>query len=342
MQAPRTVWFNKNISSTYQVIEILRCEQRAGELRLVCTHSHPHSPVLGLADVGDLEPKGLSDHDYIQYCLEFIRRHDVQVFVPGKRVSVISAEIARFEQAGVRMLVAAGSSTLHILNDKARTYRAVEGLSVPLPEYRVVNSLDAFDAAYTDLLARGFRVCFKPAASMFGLGFRIITEQGGNLKRMLSGDPLSIDLQDARRCFAESSKFRDVLVMQYLPGAERSVDCLAHAGELVCSVVRRKPDVAEGAQLLECNSPVEQMVRQLTQHLQLNGMFNVQFKDDGETPHLLEINPRMSGGLPMACLSGVAFPLWAIRLALGTATPLDVPHPSCGMRVKEVGRAVMI
>lgn len=342
MQAARTVWFNKNLSSTYQVIEILRREQRPDELRLVCTHTHPDSPVLGLADIGELEPTGLNDHDYLEYCLEFIRRHDVQVFVPGRHVSAISAATARFEQAGVKLLIAGEASTLHVLNDKARTYQALEGLPVPLPEYRVVNSLDEFDAACTDLRSRGFRVCFKPAASMFGLGFRVVTEDGSNLKRMLSGDPLSIDLQDARRCFAESPRFRDVLVMQYLWGSERSIDCLAHAGELVCCVVRRKPDVSEGAQLLECNSPVEQMVRRLTQHLQLNGMFNVQFKDDGETPYLLEINSRMSGGLPMACLSGVAFPLWAIRLVLGTATPQDVPHPSCGIRVKEVGRAVII
>jgi hypothetical protein len=50
---------------------------------------------------------------------------------------------------------------------------------------------------------------------------------------------------------------------------------------------------------------------------------------------LLEINPRMSGGLPFACQSGLVLPLWAIRLALGTASPADVPTPRLGVWVPQ-------
>lgn len=342
MPAPATIWFNKNLSSTYQVIEILRHEQRANELRILCSHTHADHPALRLADVSELEPKGLGESAYFAYCLEMIRRHNVGVFVPGKMTSSLSRERERFESAGTKLLVAADAPMLRLLKDKARTYAALRETSLRLPEYHRVSSLAEFDAAYAELRVRHSRVCFKPTQSVFGLGFRIVTEEGGALKRLLSGDPLGISLEETRRCFAESAQFRDVLVMQYLPGTERSVDCLAQSGELIRCVVRRKPEVSEGGQLLESNPEIEQAVRQLTSHLHLTGLFNVQFKDDGGQPYLLEINPRMSGGLPMACLSGLAFPLWAIRLLLGTAQPEDVPHPVCGVRVKEVGRAIRL
>ena len=339
---PATIWFNKNLSSTYQVVEILRREQRPGELRIICSHTHPDCPVLRLADACELEPKGLGEQDYIAYCLEVIGRQQVRVFVPGKMLSSVASAQERFESAGAKLLTAADAPMLHLLNDKVRTYGALRELPVRLPEFRQVNTLEEFDAAYAELRGRHKRVCFKPTESVFGLGFRIVKEDSGGLQRLLSGDPLGISLDEARRCFSESPRFRNVMVMQYLPGIERSVDCLAQAGELIRCVVRRKPEVSEGGQLLERHPEIERAVARITAQLCLTGLFNVQFKDDQGEPHLLEINPRMSGGLPMACLSGVAFPLWAIRLLLGTAAPQDVPHPVCGGLVKDVSRAIRL
>jgi len=342
MAEPATVWFNKNLSSTGQVIEILRREQRPEELRIVCSHTHPDCPALRMANVSELEPKELSEKDYIAYCLTIIRRHNVRVFVPGKMVEAVARERERFESEGVRLLIAADAATLGLLKDKARTYEAISEISVRLPEYIRINSLAEFDAAYAELRMRHKSVCFKPTESMFGLGFRLVKEDCGSLQRLFSGDPIGISLEEARRCFAEVTRFRDVLVMQYLPGAERSVDCLAQTGKLIRCVVRRKPDVSEGAQLLESHPQIEQAVSRLTSHLGLTGLYNVQFKDNGSEPYLLEINPRMSGGMPMACLSGVVLPLWGIRLLLGTAVPEDVPKPVYGSRVKEIGRAICL
>ena len=109
--------------------------------------------------------------------------------------------------------------------------------------------------------------------------------------------------------------------MQYLPGPERSVDCLAHDGELVCCVVRRKPMGIEGGQMLEDNPAIEETVRRLTRHFRLGGVFNIQFRDDAGTPYLLEINPRLSGGLHYACSVRRRVPVLGGALALGRPRP---------------------
>ena len=83
------------------------------------------------------------------------------------------------------------------------------------------------------------------------------------------------------------------------------------------------------------------LAARLTRRLRLDGVFNVQFRDGDGVPYLLEINPRMSGGLLYACLSGLCFPYWAVRLALGAAPDL-VPLPRTGLRVSKVNRAICL
>ena len=108
-------------------------------------------------------------------------------------------------------------------------------------------------------------------------------------------------------------------------------------------MVRRKSNGAEPGQWIEDHPAVLEWCARLTEHFKLTGLYNIQFKEDSlGNPLLLEINPRMSGGLAMACMAGVNFPLWAARLAMGSAAPNEVPQPRTGFRVCMANRAVML
>ena len=50
---------------------------------------------------------------------------------------------------------------------------------------------------------------------------------------------------------------------------------------------------------------------------------------------VLDLIALPGGGLPFACKSGLALPYWAVRLALGTAAPDNVPHPRTGVWVPQ-------
>lgn len=335
-----TVWFNKNLSSVFNAIETIR-SHGGDPIRIVCSHSCNDFPASIVSDLFVQEPKGLVGPGYVEFCLDFARAHEVTLFVPGKELQSIVQERGRFEAAGVKVLAAADADTLHLLEDKARLYRSLEPGIVAIPDFEVVNDLAGFDAAVERLGGQHQLLCFKPSISLFGLGFRIITEGGSSLERLLAGEAVKIGLAEARTVLGQTPRFRDVMVMQYLPGPERSVDCLARAGELVTSVVRRKS--SEGSsQFLEENPALEEIIRRLTAKLRLDGMFNIQFRDSEGISYLLEINPRMSGGLHYSCLSGVAFPYWAIRLALGTGAPADIPKPRTGLRVGQTNRAICL
>ncbi len=336
-----TIWFNRNIASTFNVLESIRSALRPGEdWRLVASHPYHYSAVFAVAARHEIEPGNLKDDAYVRWCLDFARRHQVNLFWPGTRLRAIVQRGHEFEALGVRIISVGDTETLRMLESKSRLYQDIPPGLAPIPEYRVAHDLAQFDAAYEELRARHRIVCFKPCVSVYGLGFRIISPRGGGAQRLLNTASLKIGIDQARRMLG-AEVFRPLIVMPYLPGPERSVDCLARDGELLRAVVRRKAS-AEGYQKLEDNPGIVEIAARLTRHFRLDAVFNVQFRDADGQPYLLEINPRMSGGLYCACLSGLEFPYWAIRLALGTINPGDIPHPEVGFRVAQVNRAIRL
>ena len=164
-----------------------------------------------------------------------------------------------------------------------------------------------------------------------------------------------ISMEELRGILEPLGSFPEILVMEYLDGSEFSVDVLASEGEVLAMVCRRKPfngkvresggsrlkSIREGqAQLLAREPEIEEMVRKLARHFHLGGIFNAQFRSPAlrpEKPCILEINGRMSGGLPYIALSGVNIPLLAIRMAMrkpGDPMP-EIPEPSLPLRVQE-------
>lgn len=338
--ASTTIWFNKGLRSTFNFVGDIRNAQQAGEnFRIIVTHTSASFPAKAVADHFEVEPA--EPDDYIQWCLDFCKRHDVKVFFPGRQASAIAAAASRFDEAGVKVVLVGSPATLELLENKGAFYRSLPPGLVPLPEYRVVNNLKQFETAYAELRKKHPSVCFKPAVGIYASGFRILVEDGNSVDRLLFGDPIEMLVDDAKSIFAKKLVFKDVLVMEVLPGVERSVDCLAVNGELVGAVVRSKVNGYE--EVLEDNPTLVEYARLLTKHAQLNGLFNAQFKDSANgTPCLLEINGRLAGGTYIGTPTGLVLPYWAIRLALGTATAAQVPTPRTGIRVGGASSVVIL
>ncbi len=329
------IWFNHNFSSTALAIQSLKS---TNVYRIIASHKRADAVMLLEADVALSEPD-VTDEEverYLEWALEVCQKHQVDVLIPERYKLELASYRARFEEVGTRLFVAAEADVLALVEDKAALYAALPPDLVPVPPHRVIRMANELDAALNDLRYDADdlenRLCVKPVQGIFASGFRVLGEvhldhllrnaliiSPAHLRDLISGAEL------------ETGEPTPFLIMRYLTGDERSVDCLAHEGELARCVVRRK---GEGAQVLEDNPVVVEMAAALTKTLNLTGVYNIQFKDDNEgTPYLLEINPRASGGLPMATLSGLNFYHWAIQLLLGSCVPADVPQPRTGLRV---------
>jgi biotin carboxylase len=336
------IWLSQPLASAVHVIAAIRssCESAESVQRFV-THVKADHPTRAASNYFALEPGGLSKSDYIDYCLQFAQRLGVDYFFPRSGSAFSAATRARFEKAGVRLSLCADEAVLRCIKNKGKLYQALAGQPVPLPEYRLVNDGERFRQACGELLATARRVCFKPTTGFAGRGFHVIVEPGEEFRSSWDGTALGVTVDQAVAMLsAGKNRFPELMVMSYLAGPERSVDCLAQNGALLRAIVRVKS--FDGSyELLERNQEVEQLTSRLTEHFRLDGLYNVQFMEDGGRYFLLEINCRMSGGIHYGALSGVCLPYWAVRLALGTATVDDIPIPLTGLRVARATRTIL-
>ncbi|CCG07285.1 Putative uncharacterized protein [Pararhodospirillum photometricum DSM 122] len=331
MKDPRMkVWFNKGLSNTYDALCQIRAQDRESRFRLRTTVPSLPSALSTIADEIDLEPRDLPDDAYAAWCLEQCRIHDVKVFLPQHRRTVLAAARDQFVAQGVALSVMGPPALMALAEHKDRLYDALAGSDIALPPYRRFCTLEEFDAAWEALSPQIERLCVKPCVGVYGAGFRRLETNDKEFSRLVSGGTDRLGLTAFRQALADSAQKRPMLLMAYLPGVERSVDVLAHDGEMVRAVARVKMG---SYQNLEVEGPSLVMAEKLCRRFGLNGLFNIQTKEGEGLPFLLEINSRMSGGLLYSCQSGVAFPYWAVRLAAGDVDPQEIPWPKGGIRV---------
>ena len=306
------VWFNRAFSSVYTAISLIRAEDREQRYHLIYSHVAP-ATAGQVAHQFELEPTGLKGDDYVAWCLDFCRQHAVDIFVTGKEARLIMAANERFAEIGVRVQAAASADTLQLLHDKARFYATVACPQAPPPQAIAVHTLAEFDAAWTELRGRYNKLCIKPSQSIYGLGFALIDEQRSCAELLIAGVQYTIGLADLRAGLALLPEFRTMLVMEYLEGREYSVDCVGDNGKLIVAVPRKKPQSSSATgQRIDMHADILAACATLSENYGLNGCFNVQFRETGGQPRLLEINPRMSGGISMACAAGPNLPYIAL------------------------------
>jgi len=334
------IWFNKTFSTIGAVFRNLRQSVPAGEVTLICTHTHTTAAAFLAADESYLEPSELTGIPYLEWCVIFCHQHNIQLFWPGKEAALISQYHALFLAVGTQVMSVADHDTLTLLHDKADFYAGLSPDVAKLMDFIAVNTRDEFDSAVAILSAKHEKLCVKPAVSVFGLGFRILDTQRDSITQLLKGVEYQIPLQELRQGMNNTPEFATLLVMEHLGGPEWSVDCAGRHGELLCAVQRKKSPLAGHGQTIDNNAEIQGMVARLTAHYRLNGLFNIQFKEGMHGPRLLEINPRPSGGFGMACLSGANLAQIALQSIRGKS--FQPPVIRFGLRVTEVNMPVVL
>jgi len=334
------VWFNRGFSTVHTAIELIRQADAGGRFTIV--HSNPNSraPAARLAHAFYTEPTGLATADYIDWCVAFCREHRIDIFIPGREATAIAGFHARFEEAGTRVLSAAAEADLQLIHDKARFYAQTDLPDAPVAEFRHFEDAAGFEAAYDFLRRRHAKLCVKPAHSIYGLGFAVLDEERNSAELLMAGVEYHVSLADFRAGLAKLGTFRSMLLMEYLDGREYSVDCVGDSGRLVAAVVRRKSNQAGAGQRIDQRADILAATAQLCATHGLNGIFNVQFREAAGAPRLLEINPRMSGGIGMACVAGPNLPWIALRGFADGYADLEIPPVRDGIRVAELSQAV--
>lgn len=341
------VWYTKGLSVTRAAIAMMRLDPAATGISFMASHSDPANPVREVVDTFVVEPAGLEGDERAGWMLATARAEGVELIVVQSFSDAVSRNRARFETDGIRLQITARPDIRSLLDDKVVfqsdiSTEAISAAGVMGHAFYPFTTLADFDAAWDAAEPRSpDGLCAKPAQGIFGAGFRRIDEYGDELARILSTDPgaaARVPLAIYRAALASAAKPVPQLLMPYLPGVERSVDFVAQKGRVLCAVTRVK---IGPAQRIEAGGASEGMARVLADRYKLDGVCNLQTREDADgVARILEINPRMSGGLPLACLAGVNLPLMAVLAGLGHEVPVSLPTAGSLVRFDHVACVV--
>jgi carbamoyl-phosphate synthase large subunit len=301
---------------------ILQCLFQDPDIHVIAADGNPHAVGRYLAPDFRQIPFA-SEKNFIEALLAICRENNIHVVMPlvTRELIPLSEHLNEFELAGAKVLVSSRES-LEIANNKSRLYEFLGWRGLEVPAYRIAETYDQFIRAVEELGYPKKPVCFKPSMSNGSRGFRIIDPDINESKILFEEKPGSTFMvyEDALRILGKG-KFPELLVSEYLPGEEYSVDCLATHGETILAVPRSRTRMLNGISVEGEFIHDENIIgycKNIIHELRLHGNIGIQVRRSQHGKCLvLEINPRVQGTISAALGAGVNLPLLAVRNELG-------------------------
>ncbi len=243
-------------------------------------------------------PRG-GDQSFARALLSLALTAGADVVVPTVDSELLAVARSRrhFSRQGIHVL-AASVSTLDVCLDKLHLVEKLSGVvDVPVTH--------RFDESF-DPAGLKERVVVKPRSGSGGRGVHVF--------------------EAAAEISADLPRDGSLIVQEFLPGAEYSIDVLAgKAGRIVAAVPRERIRVDSGIAVVARSVRDQRLIdfgTAVAEAIGLTTAANVQAKlrEDG-TPALLEVNPRFPGTMSLTVASGVNMPELALTDLLGGVIP---------------------
>lgn len=312
---------------------IIRCLRKNGEreIRIVGIDMNVNAGARGMADAFYTVPAA-KDDDFIDRVLEICIKEHVEIVLPivTQELMKFACSRERFETSGIRVNVMA-ADVLATVNNKAHLLSAMRALGLPTPCFEVVRSLDELIAACASLGYPERAVCVKAAVGNGSRGVRMIDAKMSRYDLFFNSKPNSMYMSydELIRTLSERPELPEMLVMELLPGTEYSVDFLTDKGKPLYVVSRRGLSVVTSnmmSLIVDNNREVIDLCSATAAALRMDGNFgfDVLYGADGH-PYVIEVNPRLTGGVVACAAAGVNLPYLGVKRQLGEKLPVLEP-----------------
>ena len=308
-----TVWFNHWFSTAYHIINLMKDDEKL-DVYVIGSSRNPDSVIQLVCDEWYTEPTEMNDSDYLEFCLDFCLKHDINVFAPHRGMDIIGKFADKFDNIGVKLLLDTDYNVTGILKDKISTYKYLSDITREcIPTYYEVGNSEAFKAAYEKIIAGYENACFKFTDDEGATSFRLIDNSVPKNMRRASGLKISYDF--ALKLLSSYDFHHHFIVMPYLRDVEVSVDCLNTAqGNIIIPRYKSNGRIYT----IKYDKEIMSYAERILEYTGLRMPCNIQFKYNNGKPYLLEINTRMSGGVQLSCVgAGVNIPNLALNKLLG-------------------------
>jgi carbamoyl-phosphate synthase large subunit len=261
---------------------------------------------------------------YITQLLSICKKENVDVLLPQNtlELTTLSKHKEKFETYETKVAVS-DACDIEIANDKYELMRIADKIGIPTAKHYLVNNFDDLINYAKELGWPKKSVVVKPPLSNGMRGLRIIDESI-NLKKMFYDEkPSSVNTKMDHLKNILGTSFSKLLIMEYLPNEEYTVDIL-NAGVRVI-IPRKRKLIRSGITfngMVEKNDDIIEYSERLGKTLKLKYAYGFQFKlDENNVPKLLESNPRIQGTMVLSTFAGANIIYGTVKHALGEKIP---------------------
>lgn len=232
----------------------------------------------------------INSPNFIDALNEIIRQHEIDFVIPAHDTAII--KLAENQSQINAMVVTSPLETCRICNSKAKTYELFKN-HIPTPE------------VFENEKQLNYPVFLKPDVGQGSKGtYKVKNEE--ELTFYLKKDPT-------------------ILILEYLPGKEYTIDCFTDRNGNLLFVggrerVRIKSGISVNSKIVE-NAAFRQIAEKINSILPLQGVWFYQLKERGNGEFvLMEIAPRIAGTMALYRGVGINF----IQLSLFDRMGYDV------------------
>jgi len=238
-------------------------------------------------------PNALDDL-YITTLVDICKSENIQIVFPiiDIELGIIASSIEKFENIGVYVWLSE-SKTIGICNDKYNTFKFFIENDFPAP----ASWLPAEIENIKDHIP--YPLIIKPRD---GVSSRDIYKVYSH-KELLSA----------------IKKVNKPLLQKLLIGKEYTIDVLCNSNShALVAVPRERIETKAGISYKGITIKDKQLIdygKSIAEKLHIKGACNIQCIIDSGTPKFFEVNPRLSGSLPLTIEAGINIPLLLIKMA---------------------------
>lgn len=292
------------------------------DIRLIGVDASNNAVGFSMVDQNYRVPKA-GDSNFIESVFEICKKEKVDVVLPlvTRELIKFAQYKQQFKEAGITVSVSEYEQLL-VANDKGALIRRLDKANISTPKYEIVNSISDFKQAINNLDYPNIPVCFKPTVSNGSRGFRILDPTKDRMNILFNEKPNStyISYKELFEIVEGREEIPELIVMEYLPGEEYSIDALVNNGKVITAIPRLREKRVEGIStqgIVVKEKDIIDYTTKIVEELGLHGNIGVQVRRDvNNKPKILEINPRIQGTIVHCTAAGVNLPILAVKIAL--------------------------
>lgn len=268
-------------------------------------------------------PKG-NEKNYPKKILQLIKENNINIIFPLSDPEVIA--ISKIKKDILELNCTPVVSSIDAINNVIDTgilYKNLldskdEELIKLCPDFKNVDSYYDFCKAIDFFSKKYNKFCVKLSNSHGGRGFSIVVKDY-SARYLLDKGSTYTNLDIIKKQFSYYKDFPSVIVSEYMPQKEYSVDCFSSKNKkIIVPRIREKTrsGICVKGKVVNEKKLID-ISKKILDYFNLEYNINIQYKyDKNNNPKILEINPRLSGTVVLCNSVGYNMPVIAIKNAI--------------------------